>query len=276
MRPPDERIGRKLANGRFEVVDWIGTSEWMGVAIAVDGRDGSRVRVTTAGDVVASGEQLRATLCRQIAGLAPVVYLGPADSDDGWATDGVMMAEQLPRGHALDASAGTSGEAAVVRCGRALLRTVAAVQQQGMVLGTIRPESAFIDDGKIVFVARGERLWLMPRPLTTKVAAVAPWPPGYGAPELLLSLPLLDDPPPAADVFSVGVILAEQLLGRFPYPRASYVSLALALRSGEHETLPDSRLGRLLTRTMAPSLDARPSLAELDAELAALATEVGA
>jgi hypothetical protein len=266
MRPDDDRIGRLLADNRFEVVEWIGTSEWMGVAMAIDKRDGARVRVTTAGDVVASTEQLNALFVRDVVGLAPVVYLGAAGSDDGWAEDGVMMAERLPRGRSLDA-ASPAWDQSKRRTLAALVRRVADIHRQSMVLGTIRPESVFVDGDHVALATRGERLWWMPRPQTTKVAAVAPWPPGYAAPELFTSLPLLADPKPAADVFSLGVIIAEQLLGQFPYSRASYVAMVLAQRAGDHAPLPDTPLGKLVERAIAPAADARPPVAELEGEL---------
>src|SRR6478672_6611678 len=85
MRPADERIGRRLINGRFEVTEWVGTSEFMGVAIALDHQTGGQVRVTTSSDVAPSLDELRPRLTRDVPGLAPVVFFGAAESDDGWA-----------------------------------------------------------------------------------------------------------------------------------------------------------------------------------------------
>jgi serine/threonine protein kinase len=145
-----------------------------------------------------------------------------------------------------------------------------------MVLGTIRPESTFLHDDGVELMARGERLWLMPRPQTTKVGTVPPWPPGYCAPELVRSLPVVANPQPSVDVFSVGVMFAELLLGAFPFARTSFVSLISAQLHGAHAPLPSTQLGRLLTRAIVPSAEARPSVEEMDAELSLVASDTGA
>src|SRR5262249_6061644 len=117
-----------------------------------------------------------------------------------------------------------------------------------------------------VIVFRGERLWLAAAPLS--VGTLSPWLPGYSAPELEPKLPLVEGLDPSVDVFSLGVILAECLLGRFPFPRSSYVGLLQAQFGRQHATLPSTPLGNVIARALDPDPRARPTLDELAASAA--------
>ncbi len=86
--------------------------------------------------------------------------------------------------------------------------------------------------------------------MSSKAATVPPWPPGYQAPEIVFSDGVFENPNPAADVYSLGVILAERLLGTFPFRRESYTELLMAQRNGQHASLPATPLGDLLSLTM--------------------------
>lgn len=269
--PRDDRVGRLLANGRFEVTKWIGTDYLMGAAVARDHDRGGFVRLTIAGDVAGAADDLRSTLAREIPGLAPVVYLGDTASDDDWAPNSMMMAEHLPDGAVeLQLPSGVEHTRELAAIGARLAAHVIGVHRNGMVLGTLRPQSMFITpNGELHLLVRGERLWLMPRPNMTKPAMVPPWRPGYLAPELLSMFPLLRDPAPAADVFSLGVMLASALMGEFVYflVSFSFTDLFVAQAAGKHLPLPRTPLGELLTRCLRPDPGARPSLEELEQEL---------
>jgi hypothetical protein len=265
--PQNARIGRRLANGMFELTEWIGADFLMGIAIARDVQQGHLARLTFAGDVSRSVDELRPILTPDVSGLAPVVYLGATAADDGWAPASMMMAEVLPPGEPLDLVAHAGDTEKIAAFGARLAGHVARVHRSGTVLGTLRPESTFVTaSGDISLVARGERLWLMPRPNMTKPAMAAPWPGGYRAPEVMTQ-PLLDHPAPAADVFSIGVMLATWLLGRFAYAGDGDYQIFLAQLQGNHLPLPKTPLGDLLARCLLPDPAARPSVVELERAL---------
>jgi hypothetical protein len=267
--PKNSRIGRLLANGRFEVTEWIGNDFLMGIAIARDVQQGHLVRLTFAGDVSRSADELRSLLTRDVAGLARVVYLGATSADDGWAPDSMMMAEVLPPGHALDIDAQESSAEQIALFGASLAGHVGRVHRSGTVLGTIRPESTFINfDGEFTLIARGERLWCMPRPNMTKPAMAAPWRGGYRAPETMMSNEsMLNDPAPSADVFSIGVMLATWYLGRFVYQGENDFDVFKAQLHGNHVALPNTTLGEILGRCLVPQPADRPSIVELESAL---------
>ena len=267
--PRDERTGRRLANGRFEVIEWLGTDALMGAAIARDHEQVNTVRLTLAADVAGSPDDIRAVLTRDVPGLAPVVYVGESASDDGWAPASMLMAERLPRGATeLELPSGRGNARALAALGVRLVSQLLRVHHGGVVLGTLRPESTFLSaDGHIELVCRGERLWLMPRPHMTRPSMLPPWRPGYQAPELITMLPLVRDPAPAADVFSVGVMMASALLGEFVYFTEYATDLVMMQRAGNHLPLPESPFGRLLTRCLLPDPAARPSLQEVEQTL---------
>jgi hypothetical protein len=261
--PRDDRIGRRLGNGRFELTEWTGPDFLMGVGLGRD-EQGLRVRLTFAGDVSRSAEELRAVLMRDVPGLAPVVYLGTTAADDNWAPTSMMMGEIQPPGDQLDLLSRTGDMAKIAALGSRLVQHVSLIHRGGVALGTIRPETTFMTDaGEIELAARGERLWLMPRPNMTKPAMMSPWSPGYLAPEYI-TRPLLNDPDPAADVFSLAVMLATSLLGRFVYAAEYATSLLSAQLSGDHLPLPATPLGETLTQCLKPDPASRPTLDELD------------
>lgn len=262
--PRNNRIGRLLANGRFELTQWIGADFLMGIAIARDVQQGTLVRLTFAGDVSRSADELQPVLTRDVPGLAPVLYLGPTAADDGWAPNSMMMAEVLPPGEPLDIDGRVGNAEAIAAFGARLASHVNRVHRGGTVLGTIRPESTFVTaSGDITLLGRGERLWLMPRPNMTKPAMALPWRGGYRAPEIMMA-PLLVDPDPAADVFSIGMILATWLLGEFAYPGDGDYPIFMAQMQGNHVPLPKTPLGDILTRCLLPHPQARPSLIEIE------------
>ncbi len=131
MRPPDERLGRRLINGRFEVTEWIGSCEFMGVAVARDHQTGGQVRITTSSDVAPSLDVVRPRLTRDVAGLAPVVFFGPAESDDGWAQGFAMMAESMPVGRPLEVADSAGAELEVARLGARLSGLLRGVHAEG-------------------------------------------------------------------------------------------------------------------------------------------------
>jgi hypothetical protein len=264
--PQNARIGRRLANGRFELTEWIGADFLMGIAIARDVQEGDLVRLTFAGDVSRSVDDLLPILTGDVSGLAPVRYLGATAADDGWAPNSMMMAEVLPPGEPLNLVAHSGDAEKIAAFGARLAGHVGRAHRSGTVLGTLRPESTFVTNGDITLVARGERLWLMPRPNMTKPAMAAPWPGGYRAPEVMMQ-PLLNHPAPSADVFSIGVMLASWLLGRFAYAGESDYEVFIAQSQGNHLPLPKTPLGDLLARCLLPDPAARPSIVELEDSL---------
>ena len=255
-----EHVGRVLANGRFEIIDWIGADFLMGVAIARDVQRGERIRLTFAGDVARSAADLEGILTPAVDGLAPVVYLGETAGEDGWGAGSMMLAEELPPVDPLDLEKPASSAEQVARFGARLAGVVSRVHRAGTVLGTIRPESTFVEsDGHITLAARGERLWCMPRPNMTKPAMAAPWRGGYRAPETMMRIDAMwNHPHPSADVFSLGVMLASWHLGRFVYPETDDFAVFQSQLEGRHLPLPDTDLGQVLARCLRPDPAARP------------------
>jgi hypothetical protein len=270
--PLDKRIGRLLGDGRFEVTEWIGPDSLMGIAIARDLEGGGLVRLTFAIDVARTAEELEPILTRDVPGLAPVVYLGATAADDGWGSGSMMMAEELPPGKALDLEIPVDAYT-IAAFGVGLVAHIARIHRTGVGLGTLRPESTFItDEGEMTLIGRGERLWMMPIPNKMKSTMLSPWRGGYRAPELLLG-PVPDHPDPAADVFSIGVILATWLLGRFAYPGDSDFQVFQAQMKGDHHELPKTPLGDLLSRCLQFAPADRPPLGALERALRAIASE---
>lgn len=256
--PADNRIGRRVADGRFVVTAWLGHSQWMGVAIADEMQTGS-VRLTFAGPSAIDLDQLRVRLRGAGDALADVLHIGPIASDDGWGADCVVLAEVLPPSFAaLDVAA---VDLDAPRLARRLAALLADAHAHGEPLGTLRPESVQLAPGGDRWLGSGERLWSFALPLS--VGTLSPYAPGYGAPETQAGWPLLAPFAASADVFSLGVIVAEKLLGTFPYPRDSYVGLMRAQYEGKHAPLPASPFSALVTRCLAPKPEARPSIAEL-------------
>ena len=249
-------VGRRLAEGRFEITEWIGPEPHHGIAIGRDTGNGELVRLTFVVDISRSPDELRPQLTRELPGVAPVRYLGPTAAHDGWLRDAVMMAERLPPGEALSREKPSLGVE--------LVRHVARVHRSGTALATVRPESTFVTaSGDIELVARGERLWMMPRPNYMKGTIIPPWAPGYLAPEYFMA-PLVEDPAPPADVFSLGVMIATSLLGQFPYDCQYLTQCLVDQMRGVHVPLPSTPLGDVVARCLRPDPAARPGLDELE------------
>lgn len=179
------------------------------------------------------------------------------------------MVERLPANATeLELPSGPNKARELAAAGARLAGLILRVHRAGMVLGTLRPESTFLTrSGQIELACRGERLWLMPRPGMTRSASLPPWRLGYQAPELLQVLPLMRDPAPAADVFSLGVMLGSALLGELVYPTPYVTELFVMQREGKHSPLPETPLGRFLVRCLQPDPTARPSLVEVEKSL---------
>ncbi len=254
--PVDGRLGQTLADHRFLVESWLGDSPWMGVAIATDRRDGSRARVTISGPTDLSWETLRGRFARSVPGLAEVTYLGPVVSDDGWGQESIAIAESLG---STPTGVPSQVEPAVLAARIAALLSRCHAKFEP--LGTLRPESLRLLDHEVLWLGRGERFWLLARPLS--VGAVSPYAPGYCAPELVAGGPRIAPVDASADVFSFGVLVAERILGRFPYPRTSFTGLFEAQATNAFEQLPKSPLGVLVQQCMSADAAQRPSVAEL-------------
>lgn len=265
--PREGNVGRRLANGRFEILEWLGTCPLMGAAIARDHRDGDLVRLTFAADVSLSLDEVRARLTRDLPDVAPVVYVGEAAADDDWAKSSMLMAERMPDGAPAAVLADRGEPHEVAAFGVRLAATLSRIHRDGAVLGTLRPESTFVTStGEIELVARGERLWLVPRPNMTKPGMMPPWRYGYLAPEHF-TRSMVTDPDPAADVFGLGVMLASSLLGQFVYEGEHLSSMLVAQMQGTHRPLPETPLGRLLARCLRADPSERPSLLDLALQL---------
>lgn len=251
--PTDDRRGRVFAQ-RFVLEEWVGTSAFMGLGFGRDTFDGAPMRLLFGNPPALPYESLRGEAAPRTA-CSDVRYYGPVDADDGWAHGLAMWAETrspLPTLRSL--SNGAWAEARV----RALVARLAALLAEPG-LGVLRPESVYLDDARVE-LARGERLWWLARPLS--VGALPPWGPGYLAPELYAAVPWKRPLAASADVFSLGVIGAERLLGVYPYAFDSFTELVSKQARGAHRALPGP-VGAWLARCLAPDPAARPTIAEL-------------
>ncbi|MCK7626552.1 serine/threonine-protein kinase [Streptomyces sp. RS10V-4] len=158
---------------------------------------------------------------------------------------------------------GPLDDAAVRELARSLARTLQDVHATGLVHRDVKPPN-------VVLTSRGPRLidFGIARPehgLTLTRTGQIPVTPGYGAPEQVLGQRV----GPAADVFSLGAVLAFAAAGRPPYTGAEITAVLYEVVHGEPDlaAVPEA-LRYLVTPCFAKDPAARPLPAQV-AEAAA-------
>ncbi|KUL38901.1 hypothetical protein ADL22_16770 [Streptomyces sp. NRRL F-4489] len=148
---------------------------------------------------------------------------------------------------------GPLGDAAVRELARSLARTLQDVHATGLVHRDVKPPN-------VVLTSRGPRLidFGIARPehgLTLTRTGQIPVTPGYGAPEQVLGQRV----GPAADVFSLGAVLAFAAAGRPPYTGAEITAVLYEVVHGEPDLagVPEG-LRYLVTPCFAKDPAARP------------------
>jgi len=181
-----------------------------------------------------------------IAGIAPLVYVGKTDEGCPFPdalVEEIIGSEATPT---LDVRA----------LGGAVAKVVAAVHAANGVLAGIRPELIYVDNG--AFAA------LVPR--GPQFAASAPMPRGvrtyampYMAPETLSNSALTA----AADVFALAESLWFLATGMHPFGADTMEVVQNLMGNRRAEWTGDAKLGTTLTACLAPSPTERPSADEL-------------
>ncbi|MER6840363.1 serine/threonine-protein kinase [Streptomyces platensis] len=148
---------------------------------------------------------------------------------------------------------GPLGDAAVRELARSLARTLQDVHATGLVHRDVKPPN-------VVLTSRGPRLidFGIARPehgLTLTRTGQIPVTPGYGAPEQVLGQRV----GPAADVFSLGAVLAYAAGGRPPYTGAEITAVLYEVVHGSPDlsAVPEA-LSHLITPCFAKDPAARP------------------
>src|SRR5581483_8712750 len=141
-----------------------------------------------------------------------------------------------------------------------LARALGRAAKLGLVHRDVKPSNVLVDDdGELCLADFGVVRDLGRSRLTETGTAIGTL--AYMAPEVIEGKPAT----PAADVFSLGVLLHEMLAGSRPFAGATLLETISTMRAGARERVPDApvELERLLDRALALDPAARPSADEL-------------
>jgi hypothetical protein len=192
--------------------------------------------------------------------ITPCVYAGRLETTLG-RYDGLVEVE--PVGRPLrDCTLGLADAVALVADASAI---VDEAHRCGIVLRGIRPELVYVDGARVTAIApRCEEFWSTSTPPSS--GGINPFSHFYLAPEILRIKP----PTRASDVFSLGAILAELVMGEHPF-EGGYITESLHAIVGNKRKPwrgPDW-LRAIVDRALAPDPAQRPLAAELAHALSA-------
>lgn len=263
----DMMAGRTVDGGRV-VVDSLLES---GAASArfrahIDVDPQQRRLLTLAPEQTVPHAELRRALALEIAGVAPLEFIGPVDQPDDIGWRGAAMVEVEPRGRRADDLAPLE-EAAAVGLGLDIIEVIGRAHAAGQLVRGIRPELVYCDGG---LGGAGRLAGLVPRgPLFLDTALPA----SHGVPVLSSLYRAPEDqmglaPVPRSDVFALCATLFALTAGRHPFGASfgEQIQRAAAGRVAPHP----GRLGPILAAGLAPDPARRPDLAALSAHLGAL------
>ncbi|WP_433546234.1 protein kinase domain-containing protein [Streptomyces sp. CA-294286] len=216
----------------------------------------------------AMDEEFRARFRREVAAArkvggtwtAPVLDADP-DARVPWVATGYVAGPSLTQ--ALAAHGPLPGRSVRV-LGAGLAEALTAVHALGLVHRDVKPSNVLLTlDGPRLIDFGIARATDSTASLTSTGVSVGS--PGYMAPEQILGKGVT----PAADVFSLGAVLAYAATGTAPFPGDSAASLLYHVVHGEPELSGlESDLRELVAACLAKTADDRPAPAEVAARLA--------
>jgi serine/threonine protein kinase len=245
MSGMERPIGETLDGGRFRIVACIVGDMLRGVFRA-------QSRTETALVTLAPRQQRTIDLALRSPRIAELLHIGPLSTH---GLDGMVEAE--PAGTPLGERRLALGDAlAIVRDASSI---VDEAHRRGLVLRGMRPELVYVAGTRVTGIApRCEPFLATSTPSSQGV--VHPFDHFYLAPELLQ----LREPSRAADVFSLGAMLAMLVTGEHPFtgdlPPQQLVSISRGERRPWHG--PDE-LRAIVDRALHSDPSARPTAAEL-------------
>ncbi|MFF4289607.1 serine/threonine-protein kinase [Streptomyces sp. NPDC001633] len=213
-------------------------------------------------------DQFRARFRREIesarrvggAWTAPVLDADP-DAAVPWVATGYVAGPSLTQAVT---EYGPLAERSVRVLGAGLAEALAAVHALGLVHRDVKPSNVLLTlDGPVLIDFGIARATEGTASLTTTGVSVGS--PGYMAPEQILG----KDAAGAADVFSLGTVLAYAATGTSPFPGDSSASLLYKVVHEEPELGPqlEGELRELVTRCLSKNPADRPAPADLAARL---------
>ena len=220
-------------------------------------------------------EELRKQLAYQLPGVLELDFIGHfdihgADQTQRSAQEGNWaMLERLPRGSWLRRlTTGTLGASAAVRLGLSVGDILLRAASHGVLLTDIRPDYIWAeeDDGQILatgLTARSERFFQCQSKHWTKIF----FPHHYDSPDRRnVSV--------ASLTFTLATMIAEWILGAYPFPKPGPDRLSAEQYEGRPPALPVTKpLAQVLQRAFTADPAHRPALAQFLAELKALRAE---
>jgi hypothetical protein len=221
-----------------------------------------RYLVTLSGPLAVASSTLRRRLDPADPLIAPLVYVGPVELIDG---DAALLVEEEPDGRALS-SVELGGTDAVVRLGIELAETVARFHAAGNLLGPLRPELIYVDDGGRVSRLCPRTMRFLAATAEPREAALPVFAAVVEAPEDLAGKPVK-----GSDVFALAATLWWLAGGQQPFGESDGMAGQLRCIALESPNpLADDRLAAILAPALAADPRRRPSAAKLAASLRGL------
>ena len=268
--------------GAYEVLSLIGRGGMGEVYLAHDTRLGRKVAVkllrpglTSNRDAVRRFEQeARAVSSLNHPNIVTIYEIGDM-------LERRFIAMELVEGQSLAAMAGRPADVATLaRIGAQLARALSVTHAAGLVHRDIKPENVIVRNDGYVKVLDFGLARLAVRPTVTSAGDTGT------NPDLILGTPRYMSPEQArgriatsaSDVFSLGVVLYELATGTHPFESDSTLGILHAITTeavrSPRELLPGMPplLERLLMSMLAKTESERPTAAEVEAELAQLAS----
>lgn len=245
-------VGATLDGGRYRLMEWLRGHPEAGQYMAI-GPKGACL-VTTTSPVRVSYDEALDRLGIPAAGVSPVRYIGPLESDDGPLD---ALVEALPRGKA-GHTLGTLSVQNALALATAVAHDMARAHANEILYGGLRPELVFVeeDDPMTVMVAPRAEPWVRlggPR----KEGGVL-FERTYSAPEQVRAAKTSA----AGDVFSLAATLAFWL-GAAPFGKGQLGEQMDAIVSGVRDfgAVP-TEIARALDAALAVEPAKRPSAAD--------------
>ncbi|MER7480555.1 serine/threonine-protein kinase [Streptomyces sp. NPDC126510] len=265
MRPLD--VDEPTVVGPYRLLGRLG-SGGMGRVYLGRSAGGRTVAVKIVHPHFALDEEFRARFRREVEAARRVggAWTAPVlDADPGARVPWVATAYAAgPSLSAAIADAGPLPAHTVRALGAGLAEALAAVHELGLVHRDVKPSNVLLTlDGPLLIDFGIARATDGTASLTSTGVSIGS--PGYMSPEQILGKGVTG----AADVFSLGAVLAYAATGEPPFPGDSSAALLYKVVHEEPELgLPDGELRRLTAACLAKDPGARPAPAELARSLA--------